>query len=216
LVVRHKVDELSIAAIDGAEHALTELSGVFDDRFEHWLRIEGRAADDVKHFRSGGLLLERFAQLVEQAGVLDGDHGLGGEICHQLNLLVREGANFLTKDDDGSNQVIVLKHRHSDVGSNATKLDGVDDRWIALGIRSCRCNVGGLDGLFGSDQLAQGATRGGTDRTASARLGKCQRHIVAGDDAQCPAFMEIEVAELGLADAHRIRQHGLEHRLEFA
>jgi hypothetical protein len=39
---------------------------------------------------------------------------------------------------------------------------------------------------------------------------------VAGDDAQCTTFMEIEVAELGLANAHCIGQHGLEHRLQLA
>src|SRR5262249_61751517 len=138
------------------------------------------------------------AQLVEQARVLDSDDGLGGEICHQLNLLVREGTNFLTKDDDGSNQVIVLEHRHNDAGSNATKLDGVDDRWIPLGIRSCRCNVGGLDRLLGSDQLAKGATRGGTDRTASARLGKCPRDIVAGDGGPGTRFMGVGVGRLWL------------------
>src|SRR5262245_52850818 len=157
-----------------------------------------------------------FAQLVEQADVFDGDNDLIGKARQERDLLVREGANFLTKDNDGSNEVIVLKHRHSDGGSNATKLDGVDDRWIALGIRSCRCNVGGLDGLLGSDQLAQGTTRGGMDRTASARLGKCPRHIVAGDDAQCPAFMEIEAAELGLANAYRVCQHRLKYRLKLA
>src|SRR2546427_1437504 len=61
------------------KNTLTELSSVFDDRFEHWLRIERRPADDVKHVRGGGLLLQRFAQLVEQASVLDHDDGLGGK-----------------------------------------------------------------------------------------------------------------------------------------
>ena len=88
-----------------------------------------------------------------------------------LTASAREGANFLTKDNDGCNEVVVLKHRHSDGRSNATKLDGVDERWTALGIRLCRCNVGGLDRLLGSDQLAQGDDiRGGTERTASARV----------------------------------------------
>ena len=52
----------------------------FDQRVEHRLQIEGRAADDLEHVGGGGLLLQRFAQLVEQAGVLDGDDSLGGEI----------------------------------------------------------------------------------------------------------------------------------------
>ena len=51
-----------------------------DQRIEHGLQIEGRAADDLEHVGGGGLLLQRFAQLVEQPRVLDGDDGLGGEI----------------------------------------------------------------------------------------------------------------------------------------
>src|SRR5262245_46728627 len=138
------------------------------------------------------------------------------KLLNKLNLLVGEGPNFLTKDGDSSNQVIILQHRHDNDRANAAKLDGVDYRRNALGIRSCRCKVGGLDRPLGSDQLGKVATRGGMDRTASARLGKCPRHIVAGDDAQCTTFMEIEVAKLGLANAHCIGQHGVEHWLELA
>jgi len=69
---------------------LTEPSGVFDDRFEHGLRIEGRAADDVENLRRGSLLLQRLAQLVEQARVLDGDDGLAAKfvtssMCFSVN-----------------------------------------------------------------------------------------------------------------------------------
>ena len=66
-----------------------------DQRVEHRLQIEGRAADDLEHVGGGGLLLERFAQLVEQARVLDGDDGLVGEVRHQLDLLVGERAHLL-------------------------------------------------------------------------------------------------------------------------
>ena len=56
---------------------------------EHGLEIERRAADDLEHLGSGGLLLQRLAeivvltQLVEQPRVLDGDDGLGGEVRDQ-------------------------------------------------------------------------------------------------------------------------------------
>jgi hypothetical protein len=53
--------------------------------------------------------LQRFAQLVEQAGILDGDHGLAGEAGEQRDLLVREGTNFLTKDGNDSNELIVFR-----------------------------------------------------------------------------------------------------------
>ena len=48
---------------------------------EHRLQIECRAADHLEHVGGGGLLLQRFAQLVEQARVLDGDDGLVGEVA---------------------------------------------------------------------------------------------------------------------------------------
>ena len=64
----------------------------FDQRVEHRLQIEGRAADDLEHVGGGGLLLQRLAQFVEQARVLDGDDRLGGEVRHQLDLLVSERA----------------------------------------------------------------------------------------------------------------------------
>ena len=59
---------------------LAQPRGRLHQRVEHRLQIEGRAADDLEHVGGGGLLLQQLAQLVEQAGVLDGDDGLVGEI----------------------------------------------------------------------------------------------------------------------------------------
>ena len=73
----------------------------FDERVEHRLQIERRAADDLEHVGGGGLLLQRFGQivgallhLVEQPHVLDRDHGLVGEGGDQLDLLVGERAHL--------------------------------------------------------------------------------------------------------------------------
>src|SRR6266480_2227491 len=57
-----------------------------DQRVEHGLQVEGRAADDLEHIGGGGMLLQRFAQLVEQPCILDGDDGLVGESRDQLDL----------------------------------------------------------------------------------------------------------------------------------
>ena len=67
----------------------------FDQRIEHRLQIEGRAADDLEHVGGGGLLLQRFAQLVEQPRVLDGDDGLGSEVLYQSYLFIGERPNLL-------------------------------------------------------------------------------------------------------------------------
>ena len=128
------------------------------------------------------------AQLVKQPGILDGDDGLLGENFHQLDLPVGEGPDFLMIDDDGSNQVIVLEHRHGDYSTNAPEFDGVDYRRITFHIRSRRCQIEEVGRLLGSNRLAERAIRVGIERTASACLGKCPRHIVAGDDAYCPAL----------------------------
>ena len=69
---------------------------------EHRLQVARRAGDDLQHLAGRGLLLQRLgqiigalAQLVEQPRVLDGDHRLGGEVLHQLDLLVGEWPHLL-------------------------------------------------------------------------------------------------------------------------
>src|SRR5262249_35429549 len=76
--------------------------GALDEGVQYLLQIEGRATDDLQHVGGGGLLLQRLAQLVEQARVLDGDDGLTRETCEQRDLLVGEGPDFLAKNGDDS------------------------------------------------------------------------------------------------------------------
>ena len=78
-----------------------------DQGIEHGLQIEGRAADHLEHVGGGGLLLQRFGELlgarlhlVEQPHVLDRDHRLVGERRDQLDLLVGERPGHLADQDD--------------------------------------------------------------------------------------------------------------------
>ena len=57
-----------------------------DNGIQHRLHVRRRAANDAEHLGSRRLMLQGFAQLgvallnlFEQADVLDGDDGLGGE-----------------------------------------------------------------------------------------------------------------------------------------
>ena len=59
--------------------SLAQLGDRPDKRVQHRLQIERRPADNLEHVGRGGLLLQRFAQLVEQPRILDGDDGLVGE-----------------------------------------------------------------------------------------------------------------------------------------
>src|SRR5262249_40828506 len=91
---------------------LTQPCRRLDQRVEHGLQVEGRAADDLQHVGGGGLLLQRLAQFVEQAGILNGNDGLGGEVLEQLDLFVGERPHLLTKNDDRTHQRVVLDHRY--------------------------------------------------------------------------------------------------------
>jgi hypothetical protein len=66
----------------------------------------------LQNLRGRGLLLQRFAQFVEQAGVFDGDDGLIGEVLDQLDLLVGERPHLLAVDHDRTDQLLLLQHRH--------------------------------------------------------------------------------------------------------
>ena len=81
---------------------VAQASRRLDQRIEHGLQIEGRAADDLEHIGGGGLLLQRLAQLVEQTGILNRDDGLLGEVLDQRDLLLIEGADLLTLDVDSA------------------------------------------------------------------------------------------------------------------
>src|SRR5262249_52943227 len=48
-----------------ARFGIAEATRRFSERIEHRLQVEGRAADDLEHVGSCGLLLQRLAQLVE-------------------------------------------------------------------------------------------------------------------------------------------------------
>ena len=71
---------------------------------------------------------KRFAQLVEQPRVLDGDHGLRGEVLHQLDLLVGERPHLLAVDDDRADQLVVLEHRHGKQRARAAEFDAARQR----------------------------------------------------------------------------------------
>ena len=69
----------------------------FNQRVEHRLQIEGRAADHLEHVGGRRLLLQRLAQLVEQARVLYGDDGLLSEVAQELDMFVAEWFDLLAE-----------------------------------------------------------------------------------------------------------------------
>ena len=82
-------------ASDGRHVGLAQPRCRFDERIEHGLELEGRAADDLQNLRRRGLLLQQLLEVagaclhfVEQAYVLDRDHRLIGEGRDEVDLLL--------------------------------------------------------------------------------------------------------------------------------
>ena len=102
---------------------------VANDCFEYRFRIGHRSADRRKNFAGGGLLFERLgqfagalAQLVEQAGVLDGDRRLIGERLEQRDVLVLERPHLAAAHQDRAERAALAQQRHRHRGSVAKSL----------------------------------------------------------------------------------------------
>ena len=91
-----------------------------DQRVEHGLQIERRAADDLQHVGGRGLLLQRLGEiararlhLVEQPHVLDRDHGLVGEGLRAARSGVAvNGPGSPARHDERADRFAVAQQRH--------------------------------------------------------------------------------------------------------
>ena len=59
----------------------------------------------------GGLLLQRFAQFVQQSRVLDGNDSLGGEVRESSICLSVKGGLPGGTDNERTDQLVLLQHR---------------------------------------------------------------------------------------------------------
>src|SRR5262249_33599252 len=114
----------------------------------------GRVADDSQDLGSRGLLLKRFTQLVEQAGIFVGDNGLRGEKLDQLDLLGGGGANLLTKKRHLARQNVVLDHRYHEYCPDAAEFNARNCQRVAVKVGLICKKVGNVDYLAGLDDTA--------------------------------------------------------------
>ena len=90
---------------------------------------------------------KEFTQLVEQPRVLDGDDGLGGEVCDQFDLFVCERPHLLAVNADSADQLAFLEHRHAEK-VRAPASSTVATRTGLARHKPARPGIGNLDGLF--------------------------------------------------------------------
>src|ERR1700730_10500848 len=111
IVRRSDTKALSIAEIHVSERSLANAHRVREYGLEDRLQLPGRRRDDLQHLRGRRLLLQAFAQLVEQARVLDSNNGLLGKILDQLYQLIGERPHLLAINGESANQLVFLEHR---------------------------------------------------------------------------------------------------------
>src|SRR6516162_7100247 len=116
VVGRDEPQGFSIPTEDVSKVGVTNPGGILQHGSEHWLKIAGRAADNLKHFGGSSLLLQCFRkvrgalpQFVEQPRILDSDDGLSGEVLKQFDLLLTKWSDFLPKDGNRADQVILFQ-----------------------------------------------------------------------------------------------------------
>src|SRR3984893_16639873 len=180
----------------------------FDQCVEHSVQIESRAAEDLEDVGGGGLLLQRFAQLVKQSGIFDGDDCLGREALDQLDLLVVKGPNFLAVDGEDANQLVLLNHRDIEKAAEASEIGGGQEDGFARDVGRLSGDIDDMNGLPRFNDTPEGSSRTRSSWSALPELRKCCRHSEHCSRA-CRAVLEAkENSKAGLADTHRVRQHG--------
>ena len=86
---------------------------------------------------------------------------------------------------------------------------------MALYVGPYRLDVGDVDHLLGNGNTSKGRVwRRSEQRVAHARLDIGGRGVVRSNRAEDISVSEMQRAELGLADARRVFQHGSEDRFQ--
>src|SRR5262249_48496397 len=173
------------------EGGVADAHRVFQHRVEHRPQIAGRTTDDLQYIGSGGLLLERLAQLIEQPRVLDGDDGLVCEILHQRDLLIGKWSDLLAINSNPADQFVVFEHWHPDSRSSAAKPCCGSRNWLG-------CIVCDLDHLFCPHHRVHAATFEGNEWASMfLEIGKFRWRIDARREMKGSTVESKDVAKFG-------------------
>src|SRR5262245_53314921 len=176
----------------------------FNQRIEHCLQIEGRAADDLEHVGSRGLLLEGFGEiagarldLVEQPHVLDRDHRLVSEGADQLDLFLRERSYLVPCQRDHANRFSLAQQRYPKHGAQAVPL-------LYFGVRVFRVSqhVGDMNGLSFQNRAPDNASSPPVRNGLEMLLGS-RRIAVGGRQMVSLAFLARYDSHIGFAQLGR-------------
>ena len=152
-----------------------------------------------------------FAQFVEQPRVLDGNDGLGSEVLDKIDLLIGKWVDILAVDGKGANQFVVAEHGYRERGACAS-----DPRQHRIGLMFVGGKIADVDYFLRRDEGANDRRIHRNDRVAASRLFVRVGCVMHRRHAHITPVEQQQVAEPGVANPHRVFQHGLKNRLQFA
>jgi len=168
-------------------------------------------------------LLKRFgqigrppAQFIEQPRVLDGDNGLGGEVCKQLDLLVGEWADFPAIDRDRTDEFVILEHGDEDQRTATTQFDGSYDIGIAIDVVLLGHGIDNVNRATSANDAAKTTYWSWTDWAALLKFRKRRGRAAERDCSEGVVLKSVQDAEMGLTEPRRVFQHRIEHWSKFA
>ena len=139
------------------------------------------------------------------------------KFLHQLNLLVGERADFLAVNDEHADQFVFLEHRYHEQlcgRQRVRRLQRLTDRGRHTTARSEVCD---MDRLLGLAEAGYRRYPGAAELAVAPQL----RGVSSGDapwsaTLRKPSPSTEHMAELGLANPRRVREHSIEYRLQLA
>src|SRR5215468_2898104 len=168
--MRSATKPLALAQENNRIVRLAKPARTLGDGFQHRLNVCRGSSDHTEDLACHGLLLQRLAQLVEQASVLDGDNGLLGKVAEKLDVLLAEWPHLLAVNGDDTNQRILLVHRHCDHCADARDVDADNGHRVAIAVGSRRTQVWDLGKLPALNNTTQGSFRMRADQRSAQLL----------------------------------------------
>src|SRR4029077_10363619 len=116
----NSLKRIIIIEIQRTKASLANLRRAPKDRFEDRFKIARRGADNLEHIGGSRLPLQRFAQLAEQARVLDSDDGLVSKRRGELNLLICERTDGRLHQHKHADWIALAQHGDAEHSAVAT------------------------------------------------------------------------------------------------
>src|SRR5215472_3543946 len=138
-ITRSDAIDVAVTEEDAAPFSLAKSRPRLRKSVQHDLEIERRTANNLENICGGGLLLQGFAQFIEQPRVLDGDDSLVSKGLDELDLLLGERLDPLPRKAHDADRFGLAHQRYAEQGSclcNCQRL------WNLIFL--VRCEVGDL------------------------------------------------------------------------